>query len=92
MMVHQSQLGRSVKEVLRLTQAFRFSDLTGHITPSRWVMGGDIIPTDYTKKCEFYLRRYGAGKPKEAAAAKIGNPVYNANPIQRSNLGFSFKF
>jgi len=66
MMVHQSELGRSVKEILRLTQAFRYSDLTGHITPSRWELGGPIIPTDYTKKCQFYQDKYGTPATKGA--------------------------
>merc|ERR1719239_87131 len=66
MMVHQSELGRSVKEILRLTQAFRYSDLTGHITPSRWELGGPIIPTDYTKKCQFYQNKYGTPATKGA--------------------------
>ena len=38
MMVHRSDIGRSVKDILRLVQAFRHSDLTGKL----WLLGGPL--------------------------------------------------
>ena len=39
MMVHRSDIGRSVKEILRLVQAFRHSDLKGAL----WLLDGYLV-------------------------------------------------
>ena len=49
MMVHRSDIGRSVKEILRLVQAFRYYDLIGEALASGWIPGGVVIPTDFSK-------------------------------------------
>ena len=39
MMVHRSDIGRSVKEILRLVQALRHFDLTGEALAFGWIPG-----------------------------------------------------
>merc|ERR1719431_503532 len=63
MMVHQSKLGRSVKDILRLCNAFRYTDLSGRITPAKWVKGDPTMPTDFGSKMKYYKEMYG-GKGK----------------------------
>ena len=91
-------LSRNVTEILRLVQAFRHSDLTGHVShkhlkcrtrfakeedknsksfyeliskeqalPSDWAPGGEVVPTDFTHKVAYFLKKYGEGAkmPKE---------------------------
>ena len=55
MMVHRSDIGRSVKEILRLVLAFRHSDLTGQALASGWTPGDEAIPTDFSKKVEYFI-------------------------------------
>ena len=59
MIVHRSDIGRSVKEILRLVQAFRHSDLTGEALASGWIPGGEVIPTDFSQKVEYFINKYG---------------------------------
>jgi alkyl hydroperoxide reductase subunit AhpC len=40
MMVHKIDIGKSVKEILRLVQTFRHSDLTGEALAFVWIPGG----------------------------------------------------
>jgi len=61
MMIHRSDIGRSVKEILRLVQAFRHSDLTGQACASGWTPGGEVIPTDYTEKVKYFNNKFGHG-------------------------------
>merc|ERR1712212_595875 len=62
--MHESKIGRSVEELLRIVVAFRHSDLTGEITPALWTKGKPVIPTDYSEKIEFFRENYGEGKSK----------------------------
>lgn len=39
-------VGRSVDEVLRLVQAFQYSDVHGEVCPSKWKPGGKTMKTD----------------------------------------------
>ena len=62
MMVHKSDIGRPVKEILRLVQAFRHSDLTGEaLAASGWIPGGEVIPTDFCKKVKNFVNKFGHG-------------------------------
>merc|ERR1719431_1863314 len=61
MMSHRSEIGRSVKEILRLVQAFRHSDLTGQALASGWVPGGEVIPTEYAEKVKYFTNKFGHG-------------------------------
>ena len=70
MMVHRSDIGRSVKEILRLVQAFRHSDLTGEALASGWIPGGEVIPTDFTKKVEYFINKFGHGNNEETKDEK----------------------
>ena len=75
MMSHRSDIGRSVKEILRLVQAFRHSDLTGQALASGWVPGGEVIPTDFTKKVEYFTNKFGHGRKGEKAKNNQGSTV-----------------
>ena len=62
MMVHKSDIGRPVKEILRLVQAFMHSDLTGEaLAASGWIPGGEVIPTDFCKKVKNFVNKFGHG-------------------------------
>ena len=58
-MVHRSDISRSVKEILSLMQAFRHSDLTGEALVSGYIPGGEVIPTDFSQKDEYFIKKYG---------------------------------
>ena len=75
MMSHRSDIGRSVKEILRLVQAFRHSDLTGQALASGWVPGGEVIPTDFTEKVEYFTNKFGHGRKGETAKNNKGSTV-----------------
>ena len=75
-MVHRSDIGRSVKEILRLVQAFRHSDLTGEALASGWIPGGEVIPTDFSKKVEYFVNKFGHGN-KEKTDKGNENTVAN---------------
>ena len=62
MLVYRSDIGRSVKDILRLSQAFRHSDLTGKALASGWTPGGEVIPTDFTEKVKYFIEKFGQGK------------------------------
>ena len=70
-MVHRSDIGRSVKEILRLVQAFRHSDLTGEALASGWIPGGEVIPTDFSKKVEYFVNKFGHGNKDATETAMI---------------------
>jgi hypothetical protein len=65
MMVHRSDIGRSVKEILRLVQAFRHSDLTGEALASGWIPNGEVIPTDFSQKIEYFINKFGHGNKEK---------------------------
>ena len=68
MMIHRSEIGRSIKEILRLVQAFRHSDITRHALASGWMPGGEIIPTDFSEKVKYYFtNKFGHGSNEEIA-------------------------
>ena len=73
--VHCSEIGRSVKEILRLVQAFRFSDLTGEALPSGWTPGGKVIPTSYTQKVKYYLETYKVAKEVDEKETEIREEI-----------------
>lgn len=43
MSVNDFSVGRSVDEILRLVQAFQFSDEHGQLCPSSWKPGADTV-------------------------------------------------
>ena len=73
MMIHRSDIGRSVKEILRLVQAFRHSDLTGHALASGWIPGGEVIPTDFSEKVTYFTNKFGHGHGNKENIAKDEN-------------------
>ena len=71
-MVHRrSDIGRYVKEILRLGQAFRHSDLTGEVLASGWIPGGEVIPTDFSQKVEYFVNKFGHGNKDTTETALI---------------------
>lgn len=85
-MVHRSDLGRSVEEILRLSIAYRHSDLTGELTTAKWKTGGDeVIPTDYTFKTKYYKDKYGKSETtstplKESSSTDSDTKSSKENP------------
>ena len=74
MMCHKSEMGRSVNDILRIARAFRYSDLTGQITPAGWQPGDSVIPTDYSTKARYYQKTYKDwNKGKSEASSKKGS-------------------
>jgi peroxiredoxin (alkyl hydroperoxide reductase subunit C) len=65
MMVHKSDIGRSVKEILRLVQAFRHSDFTGVASASGWIPGGEVFSNDSSKKVEYFVNKFGHGNKEK---------------------------
>ena len=48
-------VGRNVDEVLRLVQAFQFTDVHGEVCPSKWIPGAATMHADpNSKKTEEY--------------------------------------
>jgi alkyl hydroperoxide reductase subunit AhpC len=76
MMVHRSDISRSVKEIIRLVQAFRYYDLTGEAVASGWIAGGEVIFTDFSKKVEYFVSKFGHGN-KEKTYDGNTNPEAN---------------
>ena len=71
-MVHRRiDIGRYVKEILRLGQAFRHSDLTGEVLASGWIPGGEVIPTDFSQKVEYFVNKFGHGNKDTTETALI---------------------
>jgi hypothetical protein len=46
-------------------QAFRHSDLTGEALASGWIPGGEVIPTDFSKKVEYFVNKFGHGNKEK---------------------------
>jgi len=49
-------VGRNVDELLRLVQAFQFSDKNGEVCPSDWKPGKDTIIEDPVKKKKYFAK------------------------------------
>ena len=59
-MVHRIGAGKDVSEILRLVSAFQTSDYYGRAVPADWQPGSlDLIPTQYSKKVEYFKEKYG---------------------------------
>jgi alkyl hydroperoxide reductase subunit AhpC len=52
--MNDPSVGRNVDEVLRLVQAFQFTDKHGEVCPSGWKPGQKTMKTDPSKKDEFF--------------------------------------
>jgi len=54
--VNDLPVGRSIDEVLRLVQAFQFTDKNGEVCPAKWKPGKKSMVTDHTsdKLKEFF--------------------------------------
>ena len=52
-------VGRNVNEVLRLVQAFQYTDLHGEVCPSKWSKKGDqtMVANVGDKKTEEYFEK-----------------------------------
>ena len=85
MMSHRSDIGRSIKEILRLVQAFRHSDLTGQALASGWVPGGEVIPTDFTEKTKYFTNKFGHGRKGEKAENNKGSTVAKSEASASDN-------
>jgi len=56
MSVNDLPVGRSVDEVLRLVQAFQFTDTHDEVCPIGWVPGGDTMKADPEGSKEFFRK------------------------------------
>lgn len=52
--INDYPVGRSVDEVLRLVQAFQFTDKHGEVCPANWKPGADTIKPSPDQKLEFF--------------------------------------
>ncbi|XP_078354855.1 peroxiredoxin-1-like isoform X2 [Oculina patagonica] len=55
--VNDLPVGRSVDEVLRLVQAFQFTDQHGEVCPAGWRPGNDTIVPDTKKSGEYFSKQ-----------------------------------
>merc|ERR1719233_2220068 len=85
MMSHRSDIGRSVREILRLVQAFRHSDLTGQALASGWVPGGEVIPTEYAEKVKYFTNKFGHGSKGEKANMDAKNKGSTVNKSEATD-------
>lgn len=58
MQVNDAPVGRSVDEVLRLVEAFQFTDENGEVCPANWKKGSRTIKPDQEDKLEFFKTEY----------------------------------
>lgn len=58
MQVNDAPVGRSVDEVLRLVEAFQFTDENGEVCPANWKKGSRTIKPDQEDKLEFFKSEY----------------------------------
>lgn len=56
--INDFPVGRSVDEVLRLIQAFQFTDKHGEVCPAGWKPGNATIKPDTEKSKEFFNKAY----------------------------------
>ena len=59
-----------------MVPAFRYYDLTGEAVASGWIPGDEVIPTDFSKKVEYFVNKFGHGN-KEKTDDGNKNPVAN---------------
>ncbi|XP_068677081.1 peroxiredoxin-1-like isoform X1 [Montipora capricornis] len=55
--VNDLPVGRSADEVLRLVQAFQFTDKHGEVCPAGWRPGGDTIVPDTKKSADYFSKQ-----------------------------------
>ncbi|XP_041475009.1 peroxiredoxin-1-like [Lytechinus variegatus] len=55
--INDLPVGRSVDEVLRLVQAFQFTDKHGEVCPAGWKPGDDTIKPDVKESKEFFGKK-----------------------------------
>lgn len=52
--INDLPVGRSVDEVLRLVEAFKFTDEHGEVCPANWTAGAKTIKPDVEKSKEYF--------------------------------------
>ncbi|EDL81711.1 rCG64140 [Rattus norvegicus] len=57
MTINDLPVGRSVDEILRLVQAFQFTDKHGEVCPAGWKPGSDTIKPDVNKSKEYFSKQ-----------------------------------
>ncbi|KAK2569640.1 Peroxiredoxin [Acropora cervicornis] len=55
--VNDLPVGRSADEVLRLVQAFQYTDKHGEVCPAGWRPGGDTIVPDTKKSADYFSKQ-----------------------------------
>lgn len=55
--INDLPVGRSVDEILRLIQAFQFTDKHGEVCPAGWKPGSDTIVPDVEKSKKFFAKQ-----------------------------------
>ncbi|GAB1288787.1 Peroxiredoxin-1 [Apodemus speciosus] len=55
--INDLPVGRSVDEILRLVQAFQFTDKHGEVCPAGWKPGSDTIKPDVVKSKEYFSKQ-----------------------------------
>jgi alkyl hydroperoxide reductase subunit AhpC len=56
--VNDAPVGRNVEEVIRLIEAFQFTDSNGEVCPANWKPGKNTIKPNPTDKLEFFGKEY----------------------------------
>lgn len=56
-MINDLPVGRSVDEVMRLVQAFQFTDEHGEVCPANWKPGGETITPDVEKSKNYFSKQ-----------------------------------
>ncbi|XP_060685840.1 peroxiredoxin-1-like [Hemiscyllium ocellatum] len=56
-MINDLPVGRSVDEVMRLVQAFQFTDEHGEVCPANWKPGADTITPDVEKSKNYFTKQ-----------------------------------
>ena len=52
--VNDTPVGRSVDEVLRLVQAFQYTDVHGEVCPANWTPGSDTMKGNHTEATTYF--------------------------------------
>jgi len=82
--IQRSEVCRSIPELLRVVSAFQTSEETGMATPAAWIPGDkDLIPTEYSKKVEYYMKRFGC---KEKTSSNSETSKDKDNNIGKNGL------
>lgn len=55
--INDLPVGRSVDEIMRLVQAFQFTDKHGEVCPAGWKPGSDTIKPDVQKSKDFFSKQ-----------------------------------